>query len=326
MSDASDAGAATTPLDAYSQVVVEVAERLRPSVVSVTLHRRGRDGRRRRAGTGSALALTPDGYLLTCAHVVADGGVGTVTTSDGTVREAHVVGVDRLSELAVLRVEGDGLPAVTLGDADALRVGQLVVAVGDPLGYTGSVSAGVVSATGRSLTVQDGGSARLIEDVIQTDAALHPGNSGGALADATGRVVGVNTALVGPGLGQGLGLAVPINARTQRIVAELLHDGRVRRAWLGIGGGRRPLGPRVAAASGHEHGVEVTTVVAGSPAARAGVRPEDVVVTLDGVPVDRVGALQQLLTGERIGRPATLRVARGGDVVDVVVVPDELAD
>lgn len=315
---------ATSPLDAYSEAVVGVAARLRPSVVSVSLRRRGRDGHRRPAGAGSAVVLSPDGYLLTCAHVVADADGGTVTTADGTVRDLEVIGVDRLSELAVLRVDASDLPAVTLGDADTLQVGQLVVAVGDPLGYVGSVSAGVVSATGRALTVQDGASARLIEDVIQTDASLHPGNSGGALADASGRVVGVNTALVGPGLGQGLGLAVPINARTERIVGELLHDGRVRRAWLGIGGGRRPLGPRIAASSGHEHGVEVTTVVAESPAARAGVRPEDVVVTLDGVPVDRVGALQQLLTGERIGRTATLRLARGGELIEVEVVPEEL--
>lgn len=259
-------------LDAYSRAVAAVAERLLPSVASLEL-RAAAGGRRQQLGAGSAVVLTPDGFLVTSAHVVERAERGTATFADGLQTDFEVVGADRLSDLAVVRARADGLQPVTLGDADALRVGQLVVAVGNPLGFSGSVSAGVVSALGRSLAARSGHTARLIENVIQTDASLHPGNSGGALATSSGEVVGINTALVGPGIGQGLGMAVPVNATTRRIVGALMRDGRVRRAYLGVTGGPRPLPPRAAQATGQRRGVEILSVVDGSPAQAAGLRP-----------------------------------------------------
>ena len=315
--------------DAYSQTVMAVAERLTPAVASLTVV--GSDGRRR--GSGSAVAITTDGFLVTSAHVVARGsrGVrrddfhpgGVAAFSDGAERRFEVVGADRLSDLAVVRTELGGLSPATLGDADRLRVGQLVVAIGNPLGFAGSVSAGVVSGQGRSL-VTSAERGWLVENVIQTDAALHPGSSGGALADARGTVVGINTAVVGPGFGQGLGLAVPVNATTRQILATLMAEGRVRRAWLGLAGGPRPLPPVVARASGRDQGIEVVSVVPGSPAAASGLRPEDVVVSVDGVDVPDMGALQRLMTGERIGRRISLQVARAGALLTVEVIPTEL--
>ena len=317
-----DEGAA---LDAYSQVVTGVAERLLPSVASLTVSRRA-GGAWRHAGQGSAVVLTPDGLLLTSAHVVAGGSGGRASFSGSDDEHPFdIVGSDPLSDLAVLRVERTQLPAARLGDADRLRIGQLVVAVGNPLGYAGSVSAGVVSGIGRTLPTRDGHQIRLVEDVIQTDAALHPGNSGGALADSDGRVVGIATALVGPAVGQGLGLAIPVNGRTQRLVADLIRDRVVRRAWLGVAGGSRPLPPRAASALGRTHGIEVLSVVANSPAARAGIRPEDVIVTIDGAEVDRLGRLQELLTGDRVGTPMDLEVVRGGEVRTVTVAPEALS-
>jgi S1-C subfamily serine protease len=270
--------------------------------------------------------VTPDGFLITSAHVVERSDHGVATFADGRELDFEVVGSDSLSELAVIRTVGATAPAAELGDADRLRVGQLVVAIGNPLGFAGSVSAGVVSALGRSFAASAGRTARLVENVIQTDAALHPGNSGGALADSAGRVVGVSTAVVGPGLGQGLGLAVPVNATTRAIVATLMQDGRVRRAYLGIAGGTRPLPPRAAVATGREKGLEVLTVVADSPAALAGLRPEDLIVEVDGVPVTSVGDLQRLMTAERIGRSVAVGVFRNGHVESVAATPTELTD
>ena len=311
-------------LDAYSQVVTAVAERLLPSVASLRVMGRVPGGRRPR-GSGSAVAVTPDGFLLTSAHVVERSDGGAASFGDGRELDFEVVGCDPLSDLAVIRVSGS-LAAADLGDADRLRVGQLVVAVGNPLGFAGSVSAGVVSALGRSMAARSGAHARLVENVIQTDAALHPGNSGGALAVSTGEVVGINTALVGPAVGQGLGLAVPINVATRSIVAALMADGRVRRAYLGIAGGSRPLPPRAAQATGRDRGLEVLTVMGGSPAAVAGLRPEDLIVDVDGVAVRDVGDLQRLMTGDRIGRPVPVGVFRQGEVSRVDVVPAELHD
>jgi S1-C subfamily serine protease len=310
-------------LDAYSTAVIAVAERVTPSVASLRVTAARRSGRREQ-GSGSAVVLSGDGFCLTSAHVVAAGDGGTASFADGRETSFTVVGADRLSDLAVVRVEGGALPAVELGDADALRVGQLVVAVGNPLGFGGSVSAGVVSGLGRSLAAGDGRHARLVENVIQTDAALHPGSSGGALADSGGRVVGVNTALVGPMVGQGLGLAVPVNQATRAIVGTLLRDGRVRRAYLGLAVGGRPLPPRAAARTGRERGLEVTSLVMGGPAA-AVLRPEDLIVSVDGVPVEKVGDLQRLMTAERIGRRVALEVVRGGRPLELEVVPTELA-
>jgi S1-C subfamily serine protease len=299
------------PLDPYSAVVTAVSERVGPSVASLRVTA-GVLGGRRPVGSGSAVLITPDGFALTSAHVVGEHRRGDATLADGTGLSFQVVGSDPLSDLAVVRLDGSGLSPAPLGDADRLRVGQLVVAIGNPLGMSGSVTAGVVSALGRAFPTRQGRAARLVENVIQTDAALHPGNSGGALCDGAAEVVGINTAVVGPLAGQGLGLAVPINAVTRAIVSALLNEGRVRRAYLGIAGGSRPLPPRVAAATGRTHGFEVVEVVPGSPAAEAGILPEDVIIDLDGIPVDEAGRIQGLMTAERIGRRAALRLARRG--------------
>src|SRR5881409_2603109 len=285
-------------LDAYSQAVIGVAERLSPSVANVRLRR----------GGGSAVVITPDGFMLTSAHVVARTRGGRASFVDGRELEFEVVGADPLSDLAVLRADGRELTPAELGDAEHLRVGQLVVAIGNPHGFTGSVTAGVVSALGRSLPTRSGANVRVIDNVIQTDAALNPGNSGGALADGRGRVIGINTAVAGVGLG----LAVPINEATRTIVGALMTEGRFRRAYLGIAGGTRPLPPRVASRLQRSSGVEVVEVVDGSPAARAGLRPEDLIVELNGVPVQTVDDIQRLMVGELIGSQVHARVLREG--------------
>ncbi len=303
-------------LDAYSLAVSTAAERLIPSVASLRVRSNGGWG----GGAGSAVVFTPDGYLLTSAHVVASAPGGTATFVDGTELGFDVVGRDPLSDLAVVRSTGGGLTAAPLGDADRLRVGQLVVAIGNPLGFAGSVTAGVVSALGRSLAARDGRASRLVENVIQTDASLNPGNSGGALADGRGRVVGINTAVAG----FGLGLAVPINAATRAIVAALMHDGRVRRAFLGVVGGTRPLRPVLAARLGRRRGLEVVQLLEGSPASAAGVRAGDVIVELDGRPIEGVGDLQRVMVGEMVGRRVPVGLERDGAMVQVDVVPVEL--
>jgi len=312
-------------LDAYSRIVTSVADLLIPSVASLKIMQAVRGGRVP-AGAGSGVIVTPDGYLLTSAHVVGRTRSGSATLSDGRELMFEVVGSDPLSDLAVIRVPDTDLPAAVLGDADDLRVGQLVVAIGNPLGFSGSVTAGVVSALGRSFPAQGRRSARMVENVIQTDAALHPGNSGGALSDSAGRVVGINTAVVGPGIGQGLGLAIPINETTRMIVSTLMKDGRVRRAYLGIAGGPRPLPPRAARAVGRERGVEVVQVVPGSPAAGGGVREEDIIIDVDGAPVADGGDIQRMMTGAMIDRTVPVRLLRGGKVVHIMVTPVELDD
>jgi S1-C subfamily serine protease len=305
-------------LDAYSAAVSSVAETLIPSVASLRVSRPM--GGWSAAGSGSGVAFTPDGYLVTSAHVVAGTDRGTAAFVDGSEREFRVVGRDPLSDLAVIRADGE-LPAARLGDAARLKVGQLVVAIGNPLGFAGSVTAGVVSALGRSLATRDGRSSRLVENVIQTDAALNPGNSGGALADSRGRVVGINTAVAGIGLG----LAVPIDAATRSILASLMRDGRVRRAFLGVVGGSRPLPPPLARDLGRGRGLEVVQLLDHSPAASAGIRPGDLIVEMDGRPIEGVGDLQRQLVGELVGRRVGLRVARGDRLVDLPLVPAELA-
>lgn len=310
-------------MDAYSRVVTHVADVVLPSVASLRVTRRVAGGRRP-TGTGSAVILSSDGLLATSAHVVDRADGGTASLADGRSLEFEVLGADALSDLAVLRVDVGGLRTASLGDAAKLRVGQLVVAVGSPLGYSGSVSAGVVSGLGRSLPTSDGRNARVVDNVIQTDASLHPGNSGGALAVSNGDVVGVATAVVGPGIGQGLGMAVPLDDATKAILGALVRDGRVRRAWLGVAGGSRPLPPRIAIEVGRERGVEVTAVVRGSPAERAGLRPEDLIVGLDGKPVERISDLQRLLTGGAVDRTMALDVARGGTIHTVDLMPTEL--
>ena len=265
-------------LDAYSRVVTAVARDLAPSVANLRVTRRLRGGRTAMGG-GSAVVITPDGFLVTSAHVVEGSSSGSASFVDGREMRFAVVGADPLSDIAVLRADAEDLAPAQLGDASDLRVGQLVVAIGNPHGYAGSVTAGVVSALGRSLPVgRRGGPRRMVENVVQTDAALNPGNSGGALVDGSGRVVGINTAVAGVGLG----LAVPINDATRRIISTLMADGRVRRAWLGVAVGPRPLPPRVAGRLGRGSAVEVIEVVDGSPADLAGVRPEDLLVDSTG--------------------------------------------
>jgi S1-C subfamily serine protease len=308
-------------LDAYSHAVSSAAERLIPSVASLRVGRSSSQGWPGGGGAGSAVAVAPDGYLLTSAHVVAGSDRGTAAFVDGRELEFRVVGRDPLSDLAVVRTTGGDLLPAPLGDAESLKVGQIVIAIGNPLGFSGTVTAGVVSGLGRSLASRDGRATRLVENVIQTDAALNPGNSGGALADARGRVVGINTAVAG----WGLGLAVPIDAATRRILAALMSDGRVRRAYLGIVGGPRPLAPAIAREIGRSRGLEVVQLLDGSPAARGGVRPGDVIVALDEQPIEGVGDLQRLLDGDVVGRRVDVRVLREGHPLDLDVTPVELA-
>jgi S1-C subfamily serine protease len=303
-------------LDAYSLAVSTAAERLIPSVASLRVRRSDGWG----GGAGSGVAFTTDGFLLTSAHVVAGAAGGGASFVDGTDVPFEVVGRDPLSDLAVIRAAGSNLAAAPLGDADRLRVGQLVVAIGNPLGFAGSVTAGVVSALGRSLAARDGRASRLVENVIQTDAALNPGNSGGALADSRGRVVGINTAVAGIGLG----LAVPINAATQAIIAALIRDGRVRRAFLGVVGGTRPLRPALAERLGRRRGLEVVQLLDGSPAAAAGVRAGDLIVELDGRPIEGVGDLQRSMVGEAVGRSIPVGLERDGSMIELRVTPSEL--
>src|SRR6516165_9135270 len=306
---------ASNPLDAYSQIVSSVAERLTPKVASLRVPRQGSRG-----GTGeslgSAVVFTGDGFLLTNAHVVGQSNGGTAAFSDGTSLPFRVVGADPLSDLAVLRADGETPAPAELGEADRLVVGQLVVAVGNPLGLAGSVTAGVVSALGRSLPARG----RVIEDVIQTDAALNPGNSGGALADADARVVGINTAVAGVGLG----MAVPVNGTSRRIISALMADGRVRRAYLGLAMVPGPVPAAWRERLGRKTGLLIAQVGAGGPAERAGLRAGDLLLTVAGNPVAVSQDLQRLMFSEAIGRPLAITVMRNGALVDVIAEPSEL--
>lgn len=298
-------------LDAYSAAVVRIVETTLPSVAAVSVRTA------RGAGAGSASVISTDSHLLTSAHVVAGADRAEVAFSDGSVLPARVVGSDPLSDLAVLRAEGSTPPPVPWGDASKLRVGQLVVALGNPLGMAGSVTAGIVSALGRALPTQAG---RVVDEVIQTDASLNPGSSGGVLADSAGRMVGVNTAVAGIGLG----LAVPINATTREIIDALMTRGRVRRAWLGVAGAQITLSPELASRVGSRTGMQVASVVTGSPAATAGARRGDIVISVDGTPVTSATGIQRLMVEHAIGRRMELTVWRNGALVDIVVQPEEL--
>jgi S1-C subfamily serine protease len=303
------------PLDVYSQIVSGVAERLTPKVASLRVPHRGS-----RSGSGDSLGsgvvFTGDGFLLTNAHVVGQATAGTAAFSDGASLPFQVVGADPLSDLAVLRANGETPPPAELGEADRLVVGQLVVAVGNPLGLAGSVTAGVVSALGRSLPARG----RVIEDVIQTDAALNPGNSGGALADADARVVGINTAVAGVGLG----MAVPVNDTTRRIIAALMQDGRVRRAYLGLAMTPGPVPAAWRERLGRKTGLLVAQVVAGGPADRAGLRAGDLLLSVGGKPVAVSQDLQRQMFSDAIGQPLAVTVMRNGALVDVIAEPTEL--
>jgi S1-C subfamily serine protease len=300
-------------LDAYSAAVITVVQQILPSVASLRVRSRLGDG------AGSASVLTGDGFLLTSAHVVE--GVNTVVAAfaDGNEMTADIVGRDAFSDLAVLRARGEVPSPVTLGDASKLQVGQLVVAVGNPLGLAGSVTAGIISALGRSLPTRQG---RVVDEVIQTDAALNPGNSGGVLADSKGRMIGVNTAVAGIGVG----LAVPINETTERIISALMTTGRVRRAWLGIAGSQAPLPPALVKKLGRREGLRVAQVVAGSPADAAGLRSGDIVVAVAGTSLGSSTELQRRMMEDAIGRRVEITVWRNGALVDVIAVPRELTE
>ncbi|MGW0197753.1 S1C family serine protease [Nonomuraea sp. NPDC003201] len=298
------------PLDAYSRVVSSVAAEVLPKVASV----------RAGQGSGSAVVFTADGFLLTNAHVIGNSRDGTVAFADGSSGDFIVVGRDPLSDLAVIRAQTATPPPATLGDSDELVVGQLVVAVGNPLGLAGSVTAGVVSGLGRSLPARSGSAVRLIEDVIQTDAALNPGNSGGALADSQARVVGINTAVAGVGVG----LAVPMNATTRSIIAALIRDGRVRRAFLGLVTSPAPLPDTLRRRTGQTGALRVVEVVPGSPAHRAGLRSGDLVLSAGRNPVGDAQSLQRLMFADAIGQPLPITVYRNGALVDVIAEPVEL--
>jgi S1-C subfamily serine protease len=300
-------------LDAYSTAVIHVAKTVLPSVASLAVRARGRNG------AGSASVLTADGFLLTSAHVVEHADIAQADFADGTSVTADVVGRDPLSDLAVLRARGDVPPPVELGDAASLQVGQLVVALGNPLGLAGSVTTGIVSALGRSLPTRAG---RVIDEVIQTDAALNPGNSGGVLADSRGAMIGVNTAVAGVGVG----LAVPINATTRQLITTLMTRGRVRRAWLGIAGAQAPLPPALAARVERKSGLQVAQVVDGSPAAAAGLRRGDIVVAVDGDPIRTSTSIQKRMVEGAIGKRVEITVWRNGALVDVIALLRELTD
>jgi len=303
-------------LDAYSDAVAAVAERITPSVVHVGTTRearvRGR-GRFQIEAGGSGVIIAPDGYIVTNNHVVAEAARITVTLADGRELPAQLVGADPATDLAVVRVDAAGLPAAEFGDSDALRVGQLVLAVGSPFGFQATVTSGIVSAIGRSLRSQSG---RLIENIIQTDAPLNPGNSGGPLVDAHGRVVGINTAIIA--YAQGICFAVP-SATARWVAGLLIKEGRVRRGYLGIAAQLKKLHPAVVRAYGlpRDWAVEVMEVTPNSPAALAGMHAGDVILALNGAPVDSVDEIHRRLNRAAPGTPLSITILRGGERLEL---------
>ncbi|MFE5839925.1 S1C family serine protease [Arthrobacter sp. NPDC056493] len=309
------------PLDSYSETVIRVARTVTPHVAAIEMTGNRRNGRFR-VGAGSAVLFTEDGYLLTNAHVVAGTQKGRAVFADGSGTDLEVVGADPLSDLAVVRGRAPHVAPAEFGDAESLQVGQLVIAVGNPLGLSGSVTAGVVSGLGRAIPVWAGRNRRVIEDVIQTDAALNAGSSGGALADSRSRIVGINTAVAGAGLG----LAVPINSTSRRIISALLSDGRVRRAYLGVVSTPIRLAASDVVRTGQREGLRVVEVLSGSPAEQAGLRTGDVLLRVGFRAVSNAESLQKLLFAEAIGVPMNITVLRDGHVTDIAAVPGEMAD
>lgn len=312
---------AEEPLDSYSATVIRVAETVTPHVAAIEMSGKGRNGRFR-VGAGSAVLFTSDGYLLTNAHVVSGTGGGQAVFADGSRTEIEIVGADPLSDLAIVRGRSPAAPPADFGDAESLKVGQLVIAVGNPLGLAGSVTAGVVSGLGRSIPIWAGRSRRVIEDVIQTDAALNSGSSGGALADARGRIVGINTAVAGAGLG----LAIPVNATSRRIISSLLTDGRVRRAYLGLVSTPVQLPASAVVRTGKREGLRIVEVLPGSPAERAGIQPGDVLLSVGQRSVSNAESLQKLMFAEAIGSPLEMDVLRDGREKRIVAVPEEMTE
>ena len=308
-------------LDSYSETVIRVARTVTPHVAAIEMTGNRRNGRFR-VGAGSAVLFTEDGYLLTNAHVVAGTQKRRAEFADGSSTDLEVVGADPLSDLAVIRGRAPHVAPAEFGDAESLQVGQLVIAVGNPLGLSGSVTAGVVSGLGRAIPVWAGRNRRVIEDVIQTDAALNAGSSGGALADSRSRIVGINTAVAGAGLG----LAVPINSTSRRIISALLSDGRVRRAYLGVVSTPIRLGASEVVRTGQREGLRVVEVLSGSPAEQAGLKTGDVLLRVGARAVSNAESLQKLLFAEAIGVPMNVSVLRDGHLTDVIAVPGEMAD
>jgi len=310
-------------LDAYSNAVTSAVDRISPSVVNIEVHQnagRTRSGEpRERQGGGSGFVFTPDGLILTNSHVVHDAARIAVTRTDGRRMPAALIGEDPASDLAVIRVDEPGLVAAELGDSQKLRVGQIAIAIGAPYGFQSTVTAGVVSALGRSLRSYSG---RLIDDVIQTDASLNPGNSGGPLIDSAGRVIGVNTATILPA--QGICFAIGINT-AKFVASRLLRDGRIRRSYVGISGQTVPVHRRVVRFYdlAKESGALVLSVEPESPAKRAGLREGDVIVALEGQAVAGVDDLHRLLTEVRVGVSSTLIVLRGTEKLEIRVIPEE---
>lgn len=306
-------------LDAYSRAVIGVVEKVGPAVVSIGVKKASRSRRRGGEGAGSGMIVAPDGFVLTNHHVVEGASEIEVHLTDGSTLAARPVGADPATDLAIVRAGANGLPVIELGDSSALRVGQLVIAVGNPLGFQNTVSTGVVSALGRSLRSQSG---RLIENVIQTDVPLNPGNSGGPLVDSRGRVIGVNTAIIN--MAQGLSFSVPVNT-AQWVMGELFTHGKVRRAYLGLSGQARPLSRRMQRYLGLATTavVEVVSLEERGPAYRAGLREKDRIISLDGQPVATVDDIHRLLTGHTPSAPLTLTVLRGGERREVRVIPSE---
>jgi len=310
-------------LDAYSRAVIGAVEKISPAVVNIEVHQSVRSRRRaepqERHGGGSGFVFTPDGLILTNSHVVHDASRIEVTVADGRRFPARIIGDDRATDLAVIQIDGSGLTAVGLGDSQALRVGQLVIAIGNPYGFQSTVTAGVVSALGRSLRSYSG---RLIEDVIQTDASLNPGNSGGPLVASDGRVVGVNTATILPA--QGLCFAIGINT-AKFVASRLLRDGRIRRSYIGVSAQTVPIHRRLVRYYEllKETGVVVLSTEPNSPAQRAGLREGDVIIALEGQPVAGVDDLHRLLTEVRVGARSELTVLRGTEQLHLAIVPEE---
>ena len=301
-------------LDAYSRAVVAVVQTVGGAVVNIRV-----ETARGRGGTGSGVMVAPDGYLLTNNHVVEHAKRFHISFTDGNDVEAALVGRDPATDLAVLRAQGSGLPYAALGDSNKLQAGQLVIAIGNPLGYESSVSSGVVSALGRALAARNG---RLIEGVVQHTAPLNPGNSGGALLDSRGRVVGINTAIIA--MAQGIGFAVPVNT-AQWVLTQLLTRGRVVRGWLGIAGRERPLDRRVIRALDlkTERGVEVTGTERGTPAERAGLHSGDIILALAGRSVASIADLQRILGEVPVGEAAEIEILRRVQRMELSVTPVE---
>jgi S1-C subfamily serine protease len=316
---AADGDADALLLDAYSRSVANAVERVAPAVVHLRVEgqRRGRGAAP--SGAGSGFLITPDGYLLTNSHVAGGAKAVEVTLSDGRVTTADIVGDDPDSDLAVLKVTAPNLQWCTLGDSRALRVGQIAIAIGSPYGFQHTVTAGIVSSLGRSMRARTG---RLLDNILQTDAALNPGNSGGPLIDARGRVIGVNTAVILPA--QGICFAIA-SATAERVAVALIREGRVRRAWIGVGGQTVPVARRIVRHFGlaRESGVRIDMIEASSPAEAAGFAKDDVIVGLDGVPIADIDDLQRALQGEAIARPLEFRVLRRGALLALSAVPRE---